>query len=555
MARTATGIDIGARTAKYLRGEVKGNTFIVRDFAVTTHRAKSVAAAWEEAPGFKPTAARVGLTGRDVNIRYTRVPRLPDWQLRKLMRFEVDEVGGQSGAEVASDFNVLPEMPEIEGEDVVLLAMARESMLEEHAQGLASQGGSLDAFAPNALALYNAWLHYGVVMEDTVLVANLGHENLDVILARGTDLVFARNLTGGSKLFDDAIVLRFSVGPERAEEIKIEMVDLTPGASFDDPSAEKASRAVLGAGGQVLSLLQSAIVFCKSQVKLAGLKVDRVQLCGGGAALRGLDRYLSAAMGVPVEIFDPFRVVDLGKLAPEAAEALEDHRLEAVCALGLATMGSDPDAYSVEILPAREKRKREFVGGTLFLIAAAVLASLYIGWKAVKSSEALGVANAEAVTQGARLRKARNADTSTRTLLAENAELAALVTELQTMAGSGEQAARALGALEGSLSQDFWLTEMVGAWGADPELGVERGAERPLLHFAGRTREGTESVSLQFQEFVEGVRDALPGAVMKESMAPSGRNFEVDLTLLAPPAPPSDEGDEDAENNDESDES
>ena len=49
---------------------------------------------------------------------------------------------------------------------------------------------------------------------------------------------------------------------------------MTPGTDFTDPSAEKASRAVLGAAGQVLSLLQSAIVFCKSQVKLAGLKVD-----------------------------------------------------------------------------------------------------------------------------------------------------------------------------------------------------------------------------------------------------------------------------------------
>ena len=54
---------------------------------------------------------RVGVNGRDLNVRYTRVPRLPDWQLRRLMRFETDEIGGQSESEVASDFNVLPEMP------------------------------------------------------------------------------------------------------------------------------------------------------------------------------------------------------------------------------------------------------------------------------------------------------------------------------------------------------------------------------------------------------------------------------------------------------------
>src|SRR5882672_8564148 len=130
MARTVTGIDIGSRTNKFLRGYYKGNTFHVSDFAVVPHGEGSIADAWSSgAAPFKLGDSRIGLTGRDVNIRYVRAPRVPDWQLRKLMRFEVDEVGGQSGSEVASDFNVLPALPEIEGEDVVLLALARESLL------------------------------------------------------------------------------------------------------------------------------------------------------------------------------------------------------------------------------------------------------------------------------------------------------------------------------------------------------------------------------------------------------------------------------------------
>src|SRR6185295_17590575 len=124
---------------------------------------------WNAAkPGFKPTNARVGLTGRDVNIRYTRVPRVPDWQLRNLMRFEVEEIGDQSGSGVASDFNLLPALPEVEGEDVVLLAMAREGLLDAHAAGVRAVGGSVEAFTPNAIALYNAFLRYGVVQDETV---------------------------------------------------------------------------------------------------------------------------------------------------------------------------------------------------------------------------------------------------------------------------------------------------------------------------------------------------------------------------------------------------
>ena len=113
MARTATGIDIGLRTVKFVRGAYQGNTFHVKAFAVNDVESAEIADAWDHVdPGFKLGSARVGLTGRDVNIRYVRVPRVPDWQLRNLMRFEVEEIGDQSGAGVASDFNLLPQLPD-----------------------------------------------------------------------------------------------------------------------------------------------------------------------------------------------------------------------------------------------------------------------------------------------------------------------------------------------------------------------------------------------------------------------------------------------------------
>ena len=44
---------------------------------------------------------------------------------------------------------------------------------------LKAAGGTLDSFAPNALALYNAWLRFGVIEGDTVMLANIGAENID----------------------------------------------------------------------------------------------------------------------------------------------------------------------------------------------------------------------------------------------------------------------------------------------------------------------------------------------------------------------------------------
>ncbi|TDJ71521.1 MAG: hypothetical protein E2O39_08175 [Planctomycetota bacterium] len=542
MARTATGIDIGLRTGKILRGYTKGNTFHVTDFCIASYKSKTIEAGWAHMdPGFKPTFARVGLTGRDMNIRYTRVPQVPDWQLRNLMRFEVEEIGDQSGSEVASDFNLLPAMPEIEGEDVVLLAMARESLLESHAEGVKAIGGTLDAFSPSAVALYNSWTHYGVVEDDTVLIANIGHDNTDVVISRGPDLLFARNLSGGSRLFDDAIAQRFSVSSAQAEKLKIQVATLRPGAQYETPNHERASRAILGAAGQLLSLLQSTVLFCKSQVKIGGLKIDRVLLCGGGAALDGLPEYLAAGMGVPAEHFDPFRVVDTSALAPEAASELDGYKLESVVALGLATMASDPDAYSLEILPRSLARKREFWGGTAWLVAAAVFAVLYLGFLAFHLSRQLDQVEGDNRILATRLDRAVRVHNETEGLVARNETLGELADELQSLAGSGEQVARFFAVTARELPGDFWITRFSSAWGYDEELGVPRGGDRPIVEMKGRAREGTDSPAVLYEGFLNALAEALPTARMNSSLSPTGDSFSIDLTLYAPPVETTDE--------------
>ncbi|MBL8861306.1 MAG: pilus assembly protein PilM [Planctomycetes bacterium] len=535
MPRTVTGLDMGARTVKAVRGYTKGNTFVVTDFAVRSVSAPELVDGWQglQLP-FKPGDARVGLSGRDVNVRYVRVPRVPDWQLKKLMRFEVEEIGGQSGAEVASDFNLLPEIPEIEGEDVALLAMARESLLEAHAQGLERLGGRLDAFTPNAVALYNAFLRFGAVDDEVVLLANVGWDNTDVVIARGPDLVFARNLSGGSRLIDEAIAQRLEVPAKKATELKERLVDLDPGARFADPQAERATRAAQAAAGQLLSLLQSAVLFSKAQVKISGLKLDRVLLCGGGAALRGLPRYLANGLSVPVELFDPWRVVDTTRLDPEARDELEARKLESVIALGLASTATDPAAYGIEILPATVAKKREFLGGTLWMIAAGVLALGFLGFQSWHTKRALDEERTRAAALEQQYRKASGTHRRAEELASENGRLAKLARELQVAKGSGEQVARVIDWLSTDLPGEFWVTQLASDFRADPELGIARGAEAPVVSVVGRAREGTNSLPQLYEQFLSKLRQRLPSDVVpKEKLAPNGARFTLDLSLFA----------------------
>tara|TARA_R110002072_G_scaffold185165_16_gene341941 strand:- start:8603 stop:10219 length:1617 start_codon:yes stop_codon:yes gene_type:complete len=534
------------RSAIAVRGAYKGGTFHVSAFSAGEHAVSETADAWDTLdPDFKLTNARIGLSGRDVNVRYTRVPQVPDWQLRRLMRFEVEEVGDQSGADVASDFNLLPSLPELDGEDVVLLAMARTALLDAHEEGLKAAGGTLDCFSPNAIALYNAFLRYGVVQDDTVLIANIGHDNIDVVITRGPDLLFARNLTGGGRLMDDAISQRLGTGGEQAEKLKRQLATLRPDGQYDGANQEKVSRAILAAGGQLLSLLQSAVLFCKTQVKISTLSIDRVLICGGGAQLDGLCSYLSSGMHLPVELFDPWRVVDTSGLDDESSAELEQFGLRSVVALGLATMGSDPEAYSLELLSPAALKKREFFGGQVFLWAAALLAVAYLGYFAKTSSAATADLESSYRVYKGELDRKKDADDETERLLVLNGELAQHAAELQRIVGAGEQLARTLEVLGTSLPSDFWIKRLQGRWGVDKELGIDDREDRPLILLEGLQRPGSVSPVTQYQELREQIETRLENVRVVSSYDAS-KGFSFDLTTFAAeaPKPKTDETDE-----------
>ncbi|MEZ5978145.1 MAG: pilus assembly protein PilM [Planctomycetota bacterium] len=542
MPRTVTGVDVSSSAAVLLRGHVKGNTFAVTDFAHQVVDAQDAREAWGEleAP-FAPKDARVGVTGREVNVRYVRVPRLPDWQLKKLMRFEVEEVGGSSDSAVAADFNVLPEMPEVQDEDVVLLAMARESLLEELREDVSDLGGTLDAFTPNSIALYNAWLRFGVVLDDTVLIANVGADDIDVIVVRGRDLVFARNLSGGVRLFDRAIADRLAIDAKKAARVRRLMLDLTPGARFDDQNAERASRACSGPAGQIASLLQSTVAFAKSQVRIQNLRLDRVLVCGDGAEVEGLDAYLGSVMGTKVERFDPFTVVDTEKLDPEASAALEKHKYAAVVALGLATAASDSDAYGIEILPKAILQKREFTQGTLFLILAAVLAVAFLGQRFVKlRGEAVAAESSAASLQG-QLSRLKRDDSATQALLASNAELGELAEDLRRIAGSGRQLATVVDALDGLMPPGFSIREFSTSFQADTELGIPKGSEAPIVTISGEAVEGIEENDKVFRRFAAALHAALPDYKILEQLGSTFSTFKLTITSFGPPAETADD--------------
>jgi type IV pilus assembly protein PilM len=377
MANQAIGIDIGTHAVKIAVLQRKGAvTRALRLYRATLAGDEDpvrVRGALSRA-GISGGPALIGVTGRDLIVRYTHVPPVPDWRLKLLMQFEINEVSGQSGGEVAADYRRL-DLPVEGDEDTVLVSLARNTYLHPRLDASRAAGMNVGGGCPNSVALFNAFLAHGDWKDgETTYLVNIGRENIDMAIQRDGELLFARNMSGGGQMFTEAIMGTFGLKEPKAEKNKLNKGDLTPKgqARYPDSTAEKLANAMQGPAGQLVSMIQSSVMICRAQTKISDLTVDRLVLTGGATRMKGVQEYFKANMQVPVELFDPVDALDLSTLNGEDANELGDDPRDFSVAIGLAETLLQPTAFKLEVLTDKEKTKRRFVERTVWSIGAAL---------------------------------------------------------------------------------------------------------------------------------------------------------------------------------------
>ncbi len=390
MASTGTGVVLGSHSVKVIQARKKGGILkltsvanIKLDHAMAERpmdgeKTDRLASLLSGAIG-KTGDAILGLTGRDLIIRYTHVPPVPDWRLEMLMKFEIEEVSEQSGGEVCADWAPL-DLPENNSSDkTVLVALAKNATLFPLIGVLKKASLRLRGACPNAIAFHHAYVSTAKIEPDeTTLLMHVCTENTYIAIQQDGKLLFARNVAGGGRLFTDAIMQQFGSGYDRAEKMKAQKADVTPKstARYDDSLSEKVSNAVIGVTGQFVSMVHSSVMFCKAQAKLKELSIDKVVLAGGGASLKGFAEYLETNLGMPVVIYDPSAAVDLSALSPEEIEVFESDPSGLTVAIGLAALALE--AGNIEILPEEYRKRRLFMERDAWMIGAGALVALLI---------------------------------------------------------------------------------------------------------------------------------------------------------------------------------
>lgn len=382
------GIDLGSSEIKVIAGRTKGPLFEVHRAlrlpvdptdppeAGVLDAVNMLAAELGKAPG-----ARYSVSGKELIIRYTKVPPVPVWRLRLLMDFEVKEMAEQAGNDLACDYNLV----HFDGKDddeTVLVSVVKEAFLAARHDAIKGAVGDPKSAMPASAALFNAYLNSGELHDgEHVFLVDIGEQNVEMVLQRDGELLFARNVAAGGAMLTKALAASLGLDTDRARDVKEQFGNVTPKgqAHYASGQEEKVANALIGPVGQLSSMLQSGLAFAKAQTGNPGLRPNRILVSGGTAELKGITDYLSNAFGCPVERFQPESGLDTSKLADDERVVFDEDPGRFAVALGLAVANGKEDAFLLDLVPGPVKAKREFLAGKLFTILAAAVAVLALG--------------------------------------------------------------------------------------------------------------------------------------------------------------------------------
>lgn len=374
---SVVGIDIGSRTIKVaeLRGQGKDVVVTALGMAATPEGAvdhtgiyngDAVAGALKEAlqkSGASVSQAVVSIAGQaSVLVRTLEVPRMSANELREHMQWEINRNIPFSESTVVSDFKVLAdEDPNSQNMDVVM-AISPQSAIDGIMACVKKAGRQLAAIDVEPMGLARSLdASYGDDWKDqTVCIIDLGHKTTSINIYKNGKLLMPRQVPIGGEMFTKAIADKTGVPMSDAEHTKLS-IDLTnvpvaggggtqafqPYNPFaeeaepaaDAPAAEPAAITPAAGGGpasamnDVLSEFVSEVRRSIDYFKSRGAGVDRMSLCGGGAMMRGFAEYLGQSVGLPCDVYDPLKRLQVSAKKSQP-EMLDQHRQEFAVAVG-----------------------------------------------------------------------------------------------------------------------------------------------------------------------------------------------------------------------------
>lgn len=322
-----------------------------------------------------PSAVYSFVSGPAVSIRQSPFPKMGARELNDAILLRLDKYSPFTLDESILDFTVISDIREagITRDNVMVIA-ARRDVVSEHIAtfkkaGLEPTGISVVPFALAAAVKRFARFR----PEEVVCLIDIGAQFSNIIFIRNQKLDLTRTISIAGNAFTEAMTATMSteegelaLNITEAEEIK---------KQFGIPQADSQEKFSSGIKVRhLMTLLEPTLARLTAEInrsidyyrrEFTVPRIDRLFLCGGGSLLKNLREYMESNLGIPTEIFDPFRTHNLYKRDRPLTYGLGT-RL--VGALGLLF-----DTSAINLLPKELKNVRIQKSDTQKVVALAIV--------------------------------------------------------------------------------------------------------------------------------------------------------------------------------------
>jgi len=318
-SKLAVGLDIGSSSVKLIQLKEKKGGYALQAFGVAKLppetivdgaliNSGAVVQAIQELLAehkVKAREAAIGVRGHSVIIKKISLPRMSQDELDESIQWEAEQYIPFDVKDVNIDTQILTPDGDAAGQMDVLLVAAKKDMINDYTSVCAEAGLQAAVVDVDAFAVQNAFeASYELQPGETVVLINVGASVTNINILAGGTTTFTRDVTMGGSAFTEEIQKQLNISAEEAEALKVGGQGET-----DAVVPQEVERVIQQVAEQLAGEVQRSLDFYAATA--ADNRIARVYLSGGTARIPALFKILEQRTGVPVEVLNPFKAIEV----------------------------------------------------------------------------------------------------------------------------------------------------------------------------------------------------------------------------------------------------
>lgn len=342
--KNLVGLDIGSSSVKAVELNKKGNGFqlmnlgfenlqsdtIVDGQIMELNNVSNVISNIFNEHQIRTNRVAASVSGHSVIVKNIVLPQMSEEELQESFSWHAEEHIPFDIADVNLDYQLTGKSSE---SLQVLMAACKSDKIANVKQAIQLAGKQPVVIDVDAFALQNCYeVNYQPQPGQVVALLNIGASTMNINILNGSRSIFARDASVGGSQYTSLLQREFGLSFEQAEAVK-------RGAALPEGIEPRPIQPIIEAVSDILALeVRKTMDFYRATAEDSDSGIQKILLAGGGSKLPGLADYLAKRFETPVEVFDPFRQieVDANKFDPDYMREIVP---EMAVAVGLALRG------------------------------------------------------------------------------------------------------------------------------------------------------------------------------------------------------------------------